>query len=180
MCVSPPLRLLPGTRDQRIWSAHRRGQGPCHSGSSRTEECRELRSFLGMVNYYGKFPPDLATTLVPLYQLLRKRTYWGWKQKQQRAFQQVKDLLHSGRVLTHFDDRLPLVLACDASPYGLGAVLSHRTAEGEEKPVGFASRTLTKAESNYSHLDKESYMVLRNFTNIFIVDTSASKLITNR
>ena len=120
----------------------------------------ELRSFLGMVNYDGKFLPDLATTLAPLYQLLRKRTYWRWKQKQQRAFQQVKDLLHSGRVLTHFDDRLPLVLACYASPYGLGAVLSHQTAEGEEKPVGFASRTLTKAESNYSRLDKEALAIV--------------------
>jgi hypothetical protein len=61
-------------------------------------------------------------------------------------------------VLTHFDDRLPLV--CDASPYGLGAVLSHRMPNGEEKPVGFASRTLTKAETNYSHLDKERLAII--------------------
>ena len=46
----------------------------------------ELRSFLEMVNYYGKFLPDLATTLAPLYQLLRKRTYWGWKQNSNEHF----------------------------------------------------------------------------------------------
>ena len=120
----------------------------------------ELRSFLGMVNYYGKFLPDLATTLSPLYCLLRKSCPWRWRTKQKKAFRQVKDLLRSGRVLTHFDDRLPLVLACDASPYGLGAVLSHRMPNGEEKPVGFASRTLTKAETNYSHLDKEGLAII--------------------
>ena len=93
----------------------------------------ELRSFLGMVNYYGKFLPDLATTLAPLYHLLRKSCHWRWGTKQKEAFSQVKDLLRSGRVLTHFDDRLPLVLACDASPYGLGAVLSHLLPNGEER-----------------------------------------------
>ena len=81
----------------------------------------ELRSFLGMVNYYGKFLPDLATTLAPLYHLLRKSCRWRWSTEQKLSFNQVKDLLRSGRVLTHFDDRLPLVLECDASPYGLGA-----------------------------------------------------------
>ena len=120
----------------------------------------ELRSFLGMVNYYGKFLPDLATALAPLYQLLQKSTHWCWRQKHRNAFKHVKDLLHSGRVLVHFDDSLPLVLACDASPYGLGAVLSHKMPDGEEKPVGFASRTLSKSESNYSHLDKEALAIM--------------------
>ena len=102
----------------------------------------ELRSILGMVNYYGKFLPNLATTLSPLYKLLRKTTAWHWGPKQKQACRNVKSLLKSNRVLTHFDDRLPLILECDASPYGLGAVLSHRMPDGSEKPVGFASRTL--------------------------------------
>ena len=120
----------------------------------------ELRSFIGMVNCYGRFLPDLATLLAPLYHLFRKSVQWRWRRKHGVAFRRVKDLLHSGRVLTHFDDRLPLILACDASPYGLGAVLSHRMPSGEEKPVGFASRTLTKAETNYLHLDKEGLAII--------------------
>lgn len=120
----------------------------------------ELRSFLGMVTYYAKFLPDLATTLAPMYQLLGKSVGWEWKAEQEKAFTHIKDLLRSCRVLTHFDDQLPLVLACDASPYGVGAVLSHRMPGGEEKPVGFASRTLTKAEKNYSHLDKEALAIV--------------------
>ena len=122
----------------------------------------ELRSFLGMVNYYGKFLPDLSTTLAPLilYSLLQRSTKWKWGSKQREAFRHVKDLLQSGRVLTHFDDQLPLILACDASPYGLGAVLSHRMPNGEERPVVFSSRTLTQSEKNYSHLDKEALAII--------------------
>ena len=54
----------------------------------------ELRSFLGMVTYYGKILPDLAMTLAPLYRLLRKRTPWRWREKQRKAFQHIKELLH--------------------------------------------------------------------------------------
>ena len=120
----------------------------------------ELRSFLGLVNYYAKFLPDLATVLSPLYALLQHATEWKWGQKQREAFKHVKNLLQSGRVLVHFDDRLPLVLSCDASPYGLGAVLAHRMPDGSERPVGFASRTLAKAERNYSQLDKEALAII--------------------
>ena len=120
----------------------------------------ELRAFLGMVNHYGKFLPDLATVVSPLYWLLQNSTPWKWEQKQRKAFQEVKNLLNSGRVLAHFDDQLPLVLACDASPYGLGAVLSHRMTDGTEKPIGFSSRTLGKAEQNYSQLDKEALAII--------------------
>ena len=93
-------------------------------------------------DYYGKFLPNLATNLSPLYHLLQQSVSWHWGPKQKKAFRHVKKLLQSNRVLTHFDDNLPLILECDASPYGLGAVLSHRMADGVERPVCFASRTL--------------------------------------
>ena len=118
---------------------------------------RELRSFLGLVNYYGKFLPDLATTLSPLYILLQRNKRWSWQKPQEEAFRHVKELLKSNRVLTHFNDSLPLVLSCDASPYGVGAVLVHRFPNGDERPV---ARTLSIAEKKYSQLDKEALAIV--------------------
>ena len=120
----------------------------------------DLRSFLGLVNYYAKFLPDLATVLAPLYQLLQKHKKWKWNEEQAKSFQEVKDLLKSSRVLMYFDDSLPLVLACDASPHGVGAVLSHKLVNGDERPISFASRSLTAAEQKYSQLDKEALAII--------------------
>ena len=55
----------------------------------------ELKSFLGLLNYYHKFLPDLATLLAPLHQLLRKDTKWMWTERQEEAFKKAKSLLHS-------------------------------------------------------------------------------------
>ena len=115
----------------------------------------ELKAFLGLLNYYDKFMPNLATTLKPLYNLLQESTKWRWTDKEKKDFEASKKLLLSSQVLTHYNPELQLVLACDASQYGLGAVLSQRYPNGEERPVGYASRTLSKAEQNYSQIEKE-------------------------
>ena len=93
--------------------------------------------------------------LAPLYALLHQGTEWSWDQKEQESFQQSKNLLLSSKVLVHFDPKLPVVLACNASSYGVGAVLVHKMPDGTEKPIGFASRTLSAAERQYSLIEKE-------------------------
>lgn len=110
----------------------------------------QLRSFLGLINYYNKFLPNLAATLTPLYTLLNKCKRWVWTDQQQAAFQLAKDALQSNSLFTHYDPSKPLLLACDASDYGIGAVLSHIVDDGKEKPIAFVSRTLSSAETHYS------------------------------
>jgi hypothetical protein len=117
---------------------------------------QELRSFLGLVNYYGKFIQNLSTLAHPLNNLLRHSTAWNWNQECENAFQQLKQKLASAEVLVHYDPSLPLRLACDASAYGVGAVISHVFPNGEERPVAYASRTLTSSEKNYAQIEKEA------------------------
>ncbi len=112
----------------------------------------DLRSYLGLLTYYGKFLRNLATTLNPLYRLLHP---WRWENTEQKAFEASKQLLLSSQLLAHYDPQHALVLACDASPYGLGAVLAHHYPDGSERPIGYASRTLSAAEKKYSQIEKE-------------------------
>ena len=120
----------------------------------------QLRSFLGLVNYYSKFLPQLASTLAPLHRLLQKNTQWRWGNAEMEAFNKAKEELASPRLLTHFDPRRPLLLSCDASPYGIGAVLSHSFEDGSEKPVAYASRSLAPAERNYAQIEREGLSIV--------------------
>ena len=74
--------------------------------------------------------------------------------EQQKAFEAAKSALQADSLLVHYDESKALVLACDASQYGLGAVLSHVMEDGQERPVAYASRTLTPAERTIHSLKK--------------------------
>ena len=119
-----------------------------------------MKSFLGLLNYYGKFIPRLSTLLAPLHRLLQKKSTWTWGPEQQGAFDRVKGILTSDSVLAHYDPSKPLILACDTSPYGVGAVLSHKLGDRSERPVAYASRSLAPAEKKYSQLDKEGLAII--------------------
>ena len=116
----------------------------------------ELCSFLGMLNFYTKFLPNISSLLHPLHQLLRESQRWCWTKDCEHAFQSAKQKLAEAPVLAHYDPSLPLVLAADASAYGIGAVVSHRLPDGSEQPIEYASRTLSKSESNYAQIEKEA------------------------
>ena len=124
------------------------------------KDVTQLRAFLGMLNYYHRFLPDAATILEPLHDLLRKGRAWKWNREQQEAFEEAKNLLQSADLLVHFNPDLKLILASDASNYGIGAVLSHEMPDGTERPTGYVSRSLSPAERNYSTIDKEALAVV--------------------
>ena len=121
---------------------------------------RELKAYLCLVSYYSKFLPKLSMVLAPLYNyLLKKKTHWRWMAEEKEAFQQSKELLISSHLLVNFDPTLPLVLACDVSQYEVGAVLAHRLPDESERPIGYARRSLSESERNYSQLDKKSTLM---------------------
>ena len=144
---------------------HRVDASGLHTAASKVEAVRrapqpcnvqELRSFLGLLHYYGRFLPNLATLLQPLQNLLKADQQWEWTQTCSEAFEAAKKLLVEAPVLAHYDPALPIKMAGDASSYGVGAVISHVFADGSERPVAFASRTLSASEKNYSQLEKEA------------------------
>ena len=128
---------------------------------------KELRSFLGAINYYSRFLPNLQSLCTPLHQLTKNATRWVWSKESDRVFQHLKQLLSSKDTLVHYDEALPLVLMTDASDNGVGAVLLYRLSDGVEKPVAFASRTLMDREKRYSVIDKEALAIIFGVTKFY-------------
>ena len=115
----------------------------------------QLRSYLGLLNFYRRFLPDAATILEPLNRLLKDKCPWQWGQEQEKAFNKSKETLINSTALVHFDPTVPIVVTADSSAYGLGAVLYHKI-DNIERPVCFVSRTLAPAERNYPQVEKEA------------------------
>lgn len=115
-----------------------------------------LQSFLGMINYYSHFVPNMYALRAPLNALLTKNTKWNWNKECRVSFEKVKQILASDLLLTHYDPKLELIVAADASDYGIGAVILHKFPNGSQKAIFHASRTLTAAEKNYSQIEKEA------------------------
>ncbi|XP_063545731.1 uncharacterized protein K02A2.6-like [Cydia strobilella] len=123
-------------------------------------DLKQLRAFLGLVNFYERFYRAKADILEPLHQLLKKNMSWKWGEIEEDAFKKAKQLLTSDLTLVQFDKNKEVILTCDASEYGVGALISHVFDDGQEKPIAMASRTMQPHERNYSQLDKEALAII--------------------
>ena len=124
------------------------------------KDVKQIEAFIGKVNYYNKFISNFSNLCAPLNRLRQKNVKWNWDESCQRAFESLKERLSEATMLVHFDRTLPIVLATDASSYGLGAVIMHRFPDGTEKPIAHASKSLTAAEKNYSQIEKEALSII--------------------
>lgn len=120
---------------------------------------KELKSFLGMVNYYRKFLPNAAEIIAPLTQLLKKGRPFLLTDEHLSSFQKCKTALTQEPVLAFPDFQKTFIVTTDASEKALGAVLSQESSSGD-RPVAFASRQLSDAESRYSALERELLAVV--------------------
>jgi hypothetical protein len=116
---------------------------------------KEVQSFLGMAQYNRKFIKGFSAITTPLSELTRKDQPWEWTDKQEQAFNRLKEAFTTEPVLKHFNPELPIVIETDASDYALGACLTQRHEDGKLHPVAYHSRKMSKPELNYEIHDKE-------------------------
>ena len=124
------------------------------------ENATDVRSFLGTVSYYRRFVRDFASIAAPLHRLTEKGAPFVWTPEQQNAFESLKTALSNTPVLRFPVSDAPYVLDTDASLTGIGAVLS-QVIDGEEYVLGYASRTLNKAQRNYCVTRRELLALAR-------------------
>ena len=116
----------------------------------------ELRSFLGLVSYVGKFLPNLGTETDKLRQLTKKETKFLWTDEHEKYFHKIKESLANLPTLSYFDPQKPTRLIADASPVALGAVLVQFDLQNNPNIISFASKSLSTTERRYSQTEKES------------------------
>lgn len=119
------------------------------------QNATECRSFMGLVNFVGRFIPDLATVSEPIRRLMHKKTVFHWEKPQQDAFNKIKALMGNADTLAHYEVDAKTKLIADASPYGLGAVLIQEQ-QGVERVISYGHRALSDIERRYSQTEREA------------------------
>ena len=115
---------------------------------------QELQRFLGMINYIGKFIPNLADMTAPLRELLQKDRDFNLSVAHLEAFEELKKLATSNMVLKSFDPEKDIVVSADASGVALGGALLQEH-DNHLHPVAYIHRALTKIEQRYAQIEKE-------------------------
>ena len=129
---------------------------------------RQLRRFIGMVNFYRRFVPHCADLLSPLHDLLnskQKNHSIVWTQATEEAFASIKQAVTSATLLVHPTVNASLSLVTDASDIGVGAVL-HQVIDSQPQPLAFFSKKLERTQQRYSTFDRELlaiYLAVRHF-----------------
>jgi len=122
---------------------------------------KEIRSFLGLCNYYRRFIEDYANRARALNNRLRKDLPFEWPDKCQLSFDDLKGCFAKEPVLMIPDPTRPFQIESDASLYATGAVLSQLDGNGDRHPCSFISKTFSPAERNYEIYDRELLAIIR-------------------
>ncbi|GBO18941.1 Transposon Ty3-G Gag-Pol polyprotein [Araneus ventricosus] len=136
----------------------------------------DLRRFLGMVNYYHRLIPNIATILSPLNQLLvgakkHDKREIQWNIETEKSFQDIRDAMAKATLLYHPSVDAKLALVTDCSDFAMGGVLQEISSDGP-KPLGFFSKKLSPTQCKYSTYDREllaAYSAIQQFRHLLEV-----------
>lgn len=147
------------------WLGHRLSNKGINADEKKVEAVRnfrapenkeELRSFLGLVTYLGKFIPDVGTLTDPLRKLTREDERFLWTMDSEAQFRKLQAALEKLPTLVFFDPKRRTRLIADASPVALGAVLLQFDQEEQPQVISYANKSLSDTERRYSQTEKES------------------------
>ena len=120
----------------------------------------ELRSFLGLANYFRDHVPNHSNVVAPLHHIIdqaaKKQTLLQWTDDAATAFTAIKGLISESPLLYFMDDKAPITLMTDASDYGIGGYL-YQEVDGVKQLVALVSRSLTRTQLKWSTIQKEAY-----------------------
>lgn len=125
---------------------------PIADGLKSIRECprptspREVKHFLGKINYYHRFIEDCSNRMEPLHELLRRDAKFAWTERQENAFQSLKDYLCARPVLQVFDPNKLIYIYTDASGVGVAAVMKQEDEDGILHPVSYFSKKLPETK----------------------------------
>ena len=119
-------------------------------------DLKQLRSFLGLANYYRRFVKDFALIASPLHQLTKKSVKFCWTPQCQEAFDKLKTALVSAPILAYPNFTKPFHLFVDASSTGIGMTLAQISSDGIEHAIAHNGRNLNQSEMNYSTTEREA------------------------
>ena len=122
---------------------------------------KDIQKFLGLVNYYRWFIEGFAAVARPLHNLVKKDKKWEWTEKEETAFQELKERFTKEPVLAAPDIDKKMRMEVDTSDYATGGVLSMECKDGLWRLVVFLSKSLNETEGNYKIHDKEMLAIVR-------------------
>ena len=121
---------------------------------------KTLKSFLGAIQYFAKFKPNLSETTINMRSLLKKGMKWDWTTDRETDFEKIKQELTTRHCLAHFNGSKEIFVTTDACKTSLGVALWQKQANGELKPIAYASCYLNDAEKKYSICELELLAVV--------------------
>ena len=122
---------------------------------------KDIRKFLGLINYYRRFIKNFAQVARPMNVLTRKNVKWRWKEEQQKAFDKLKRVFMTRPVLAAPDLDKEFRIEVDTSNYTTGGVLSMKDSNELWRPVTFIFKSLSDTERNYEIYNKEMLVIVR-------------------
>ena len=122
---------------------------------------KEVQKFLGLANYYRRFVKNFAKIAKPLHEMMRKENKWSWRERQQKAFEELKERFTTEPVLVTPDLDKEMRVEADALDFATGGVLSMKCEDERWRPVVYISKLLNKAKRNYEIHNKEILAIIQ-------------------